>query len=50
MGKSGEDTKLIYDLADQGREILSLRWVLLPLLSGSRNETHLRTLDAGLIW
>lgn len=26
MGKYGEDTKLIYDLADQGGEILSLRW------------------------
>ena len=25
MGKYGEDTKLIYDLADQGGEILSLR-------------------------
>lgn len=28
MGKYGEDSKLIYDLADQGGEILSLRWVL----------------------
>ena len=27
MGKYGEDTKLIYDLADQGGEILSLRSV-----------------------
>ena len=26
MGKYGEDTKLIYDLADQGGEILSLRF------------------------
>ncbi len=28
MGKYGEDTKLIYDLADQGGEILSLRWAV----------------------
>ena len=28
MGKYGEDTKLIYDLADQGGEILSLRYDL----------------------
>lgn len=28
MGKYGEDSKLIYDLADQGGEILSLRCVL----------------------
>lgn len=27
MGKYGEDSKLIYDLADQGGELLSLRWV-----------------------
>jgi histidyl-tRNA synthetase len=27
MGKYGEDSKLIYDLADQGGEILSLRYV-----------------------
>ena len=28
MGKYGEDSKLIYDLADQGGEILSLRYDL----------------------
>ena len=28
-GKYGEDSKLIYDLKDQGGEILALRWVLL---------------------
>lgn len=27
MGKYGEDSKLIYDLADQGGEVLSLRCV-----------------------
>jgi hypothetical protein len=27
MGKYGEDSKLIYDLADQGGELLSLRYV-----------------------
>ena len=26
-GKYGEDSKLIYDLKDQGGEILALRWV-----------------------
>ena len=25
-GKYGEDSKLIYDIADQGGEILALRW------------------------
>ena len=29
MGKYGEDSKLIYDLADQGGEILSLRCALM---------------------
>ena len=28
MGKYGEDSKLIYDLADQGGELLSLRYDL----------------------
>ena len=28
MGKYGEDSKLIYDLADQGGEMLSLRYDL----------------------
>ena len=28
MGKYGEDQKLIYDLADQGGELLSLRYDL----------------------
>ena len=28
MGKYGEDQKLIYDLADQGGEMLSLRYDL----------------------
>ncbi|KAJ3050613.1 Histidine--tRNA ligase, cytoplasmic, partial [Rhizoclosmatium hyalinum] len=28
LGKYGEDTKLIYDLADQGGEILALRYDL----------------------
>ena len=28
MGKYGEDSKLIYDLADQGGEILALRYDL----------------------
>lgn len=32
MGKYGEDTKLIYDLADQGGEILSLRYAAVALL------------------
>lgn len=28
MGKYGEDSKLIYDVADQGGELLSLRYDL----------------------
>ena len=33
MGKYGEDSKLIYDLADQGGELLSLRYDLTVSLS-----------------
>ena len=36
MGKYGEDSKLIYDLADQGGELLSLRYDL--TVSKSRNK------------
>ena len=35
MGKYGEDSKLIYDLADQGGEILSLRCAPELLISHS---------------
>ena len=33
MGKYGEDSKLIYDLADQGGELLSLRYDLTVIIS-----------------
>ena len=45
-GKYGEDSKLIYDLADQGGEILSLRYDLtvitldFPDISQSISECH----------
>ena len=32
LGKYGEDSKLIYDLADQGGELLSLRYDLTVLI------------------
>ena len=49
MGKYGEDSKLIYDLADQGGELLSLRydltvsymWVVNSDILGVNNDTFL---------
>ena len=49
MGKYGEDSKLIYDLADQGGELLSLRYDLTVIISiynitlhGCSDQMHLR--------
>lgn len=42
-GKYGEDSKLIFDLADQGGESLSLRYTLSPQMI---NNTIFSELDA----
>lgn len=44
-GKYGEDSKLIYDLADQGGELLSLRYDLTVSL-GWRSDVLLQVIDA----
>ena len=36
MGKYGEDSKLIYDLEDQGGELLSLRYDLTVCINISK--------------
>ena len=42
-GKYGEDSKLIYDLADQGGEILALRCTFIPVgLVGFQTEINYR--------
>jgi histidyl-tRNA synthetase len=43
MGKYGEDSKLIYDLADQGGEILSLRCACMPTASFLHPEPAVRS-------
>ena len=44
MGKYGEDTKLIYDLADQGGEILSLRSAVSSCLQAGAVASSLHVL------
>ena len=44
MGKYGEDSKLIYDLADQGGELLSLRYDLTVRGVVCAHHTRARTL------
>ena len=48
MGKYGEDSKLIYDLADQGGEALSLRCVPSALSRGPQRGVGTQLVGKGL--